>query len=152
MLNTDGKISMVTRFEDDDNIKLYIADGKHSIITINVAKEYPEDTNINMVAAYPSVLFKKPIFCGLINGTLPSGLVEYSYQLYNKYGNFSEISPSTKLIPLHTGNTEFNGLRTVSGFEQGTNTDKGVKIKIDLSDVENFDSVIVYRIMYTENG
>ena len=152
MLNTNGKISMVTRFEDDDNIKLYIADGKHSIITINVAKEYPEDTNINMVAAYPSVLFKKPIFCGLINGTLSSGLVEYSYQLYNKYGNFSEISPSTKLIPLHTGNTEFNGLRTVSGFEQGTNTDKGVKIKIDLSDVENFDSVIVYRIMYTENG
>lgn len=152
MLNTDGKISMVTRFEDNDNIKLYIADGKHSIITINIAKEYPEDTDINMVTAYPSVLFKKPIFCGLINGTLPSGLVEYSYQLYNKYGNFSEISPSTKLIPLHTGNTEFDGLRTVSGFEQGVNTDKGVKIKIDLSDVKNFDSVIVYRIMYTENG
>jgi hypothetical protein len=30
-------VSLVTRYEDDDNVKLYIADGKHPLMMINVA-------------------------------------------------------------------------------------------------------------------
>ena len=38
---SDGvdKLSAVCRFEDDDNVKVYVADGFHSIMVFNLAKD-----------------------------------------------------------------------------------------------------------------
>jgi hypothetical protein len=43
----DNKLSLVTRYEDEDNIKLYIADGEHPIMIVNLAKDYGNNTDIN---------------------------------------------------------------------------------------------------------
>ena len=149
----EGKLSLVTRWEDKDTVKLYLADGKNPLMVFNIMKDNGSD--INAVTSYPSVTFKKPVFCGLINGTLKAGLVEYSYQFYTKYGHQSEISPSTKLIPLHTGSIAVESNKYVDGYEMNTTTDKGVRIKINKpTDVDSagFTHIRVYRITYVENG
>ena len=143
----DNKLSLVTRYEDEDNIKLYIADGEHPIMIVNLAKDYGNNTDINQIISYPKAIFKKPIFCGLVSGSLKAGVVEYSYQFYNDGGNYSEISPSTKLISIHKGNAS-----NASGYPKDTITNRGVSLKFDLSENDNFDSLRIYRIMYTESG
>lgn len=149
----EGKLSLVTRWEDKDTVKLYLADGKNPLMVFNIMKDNGSD--INAVTSYPSVTFKKPIFCGLISGMLKAGLVEYSYQFYTKYGHQSEISPSTKLIPLHTGSIAPESNKCVDGYEMDKTTDKGVRIKINKpTDVDSagFTHIRVYRITYVENG
>ena len=151
-----NKPSLVTTWEDEDNVKVYIADGKNPLMSINIVEKNTETpTDIKYLTAFSPLVFKKPIFCGLISGKLKAGLVEYSYQFYTKHGHQSEISPSTRLIPLHTGNVDLSG--NVSGYEMGTTTDKGVRIQIDMPDVDvqtiyGYTHVKVYRITYVENG
>lgn len=145
----DKKLSLVTRYEDEDNQHLYIADGAGPLITIQLN---PKNTprKLNQVVSYPSVQFSKPIFCGLTDGNLKASIVSYSYQFYKQHGQQSEVSPSTKLIPLIKSNA---GNRS-TGYLSEENTDKGVKIRIDISDdiLEIFDKIKIYRISYIETG
>lgn len=152
--NFTNKLSLVTRWENDDNVKLYVADGEHPIMLFNLKQTYTTH-DINSVTAYPSVQFKKPVFCGLIGGQLKAGLIEYSYQFYTKHNHQSEISPSTKLIPLHNGPTNIDSANVIEGYEQDKVTNKGIRIKIlkpvDI-DSGGFDHIKVFRITYVENG
>ena len=153
-----NKPSLVTAWEDDDNVKLYIADGENPLMSINILKELGENeqpsSDIKYLTAYSSLVFTKPIFCGLISGKLKAGLVEYSYQFYTKHGHQSEISPSTRLIPLHTGNVDLQSTNNIAGYEQDAVTDKGVKIRINIPEISayGYDHIKVYRITYVENG
>ena len=83
---------------------------------------------------------------GLIDGTLKSGMVQYAYQLYNKHGIATDISPTTNLIPIINKNT-------LSGYAEGKTTNCGVRVGT-IYQTENgcFDRVRIYRIHYTENG
>lgn len=143
------KLSLVTRWEDDENKKLYIADGKGPIITIFLNKTC-QQKRISQIIAYPEALFKVPKFCGLIDGNLESGMYEYSYQYYIKHGQQTQISPSTKLIPLHNGALTVNSSNRIQGYEYGVKTNKGIKIKIPT--YSDFNRLIIYRIHYTEIG
>lgn len=155
------KVSVVARYEDSDNQKLYIADGRGPIMVvqltttdgeiINLTDEDP-DTDINDIMAYPSALLDVPKFSGLANGRLKAGVYQYSYQMYNKHGAASEISTPTKLIPLRKGNLAVNDSNKIEGYEQGKYTDKGINITIDLTDLQKFDSIRIYRILYEEAG
>ena len=118
------KLSLVTKYEDEYNQKLYIADGKGPVLVVqlNPKENVTETDDASQISAYPSVLFKKPIFVGFISGRLESGLVQYSYQFYNKYGQQSEISPATKLIPLGYQYGNYN-----KGYLEQDITDKGIR-------------------------
>lgn len=147
----DKRLSLVTRYEDEDNQKLYIADGVGPIIVIQL-KGYTED--FDQVVSYPSISLNKPVYCGLVNGSIKAAVVSYSYQLYKKYGQQSEISPSTKLIPLYKGAVTANDSNKVEGYLKDETSDKGVRLKIKLSDkdVQTFDKIKVYRVSYIETG
>jgi hypothetical protein len=97
-----NKISLVTKWESDDIIKLYIADGVHSIMSLNIKHDYRkqggEPNTISEISSVKSIILNKPIFAGLVTGQLKSGLVQYSYRLYENHGTVSDISPTTKLI------------------------------------------------------
>ena len=146
--NTDRvvgqKLSLVTSYEDNNNCKLYIADGKGPIIVVQLfsGKYY---TALEDVESYPSVTFTVPIYCGQIQGTLQGGVYSYSYQLYNKYSTQSEISPSTKPIPLRKGKNK--------GYRSDENTSCGIKIRIPTNDTfSKFEKIRIFRIRYVEVG
>ena len=149
--------SLVTRWEDEDNVKLYIADGKNPLMSINIVGEDRSHTDIKFLTNFSAFVFKKPIFKGLISGKLKAGLIEYSYQLYTKHGHQSEISPSTRLIPLYVGNTDMAAIDNIEGYEEGLVTDKGIRIEIPKLPTEvkseyGYTHIRVYRITYVENG
>nr|DAH29900.1 MAG TPA: stabilization protein [Caudoviricetes sp.] len=77
------KVSVTTRYEDEDIIKLYIADGINPILVFNIApsNESYIDSNmdIDKYKSYPKVLFSRPIFKGYISGNMKTSIVSYSY-------------------------------------------------------------------------
>lgn len=155
------KVSVVARYEDNDNQKLYIADGRGPIMVvqlttvdgeiINLTDEDP-DTDMDDVVAYPSALLDVPKFSGMASGRLKAAIYQYSYQMYNKHGATSEISTATKLISLRTGNITVQSSNKIEGYEQGKYTDKAIKISINLEGLLKFDSIRIYRISYEEAG
>lgn len=153
-LNYDNKLSIVSRWESDKVVKVYIADGKHPIIVINLLQNWDEDAEAGTLdgyTAYTKVNLLQPQFLGLTAGSLKSGLVQYSYQLYNKYGTYSEIAPATKLIPIGKNQLDTDG-KNISGYDQDTTTNTGVKIKIQLNDSDKFSNIYIYRITYVANN
>lgn len=150
-------ISINLRYESEHNIKLYMADGVHPLMSINIADDkyngnYNPDNNILSLYIYPQVQFKKPIFLGLTTGTLAAGLYQYSYQLYKKFGNGSEISPTTRLIPV-IDNVQYATGNDINGVKQDDNSGSGIRIRIPKSDSNSqLDRIKIYRIHYVQNG
>lgn len=157
-LNEDvRKLSTVVRYEDADNIKLYIADGKHSILVLNVA-DSADDYNANLngdidkIQSYPKIVFHRIEFLGFTSGSLKPSLVQYSYQLYNKNGVHSDISPATKLIPI-VKSYNWNDGKRAYGIEQGVESNMGVRLKFVVgSEASYMSNILVYRITYEQNG
>jgi hypothetical protein len=54
-----NKLSLVTRWEDDDNIKLYIADGEHELMVINLNGDVVY-TNIESITNTTTSRLSKP--------------------------------------------------------------------------------------------
>lgn len=138
------KFDVVTRYEDEDNIKLYIADGESAIMVLNIV-----DSSIMLteddISSFPSVYFSKPVFEGYVSGTLKSGLVQYSYRLYRKNSVYTSVSPSTALIQIYGQNDR--------GLLEGKESGRGVKLSINVGDKNNkFTHIIIYRIHYSING
>lgn len=148
-----NKISLVTKWESDNIVKLYIADGVHPIMSLNIIHDYrkqdDEPNSINEILSTSSLMLNKPIFVGLTSGKLVSGLVQYSYRLYKTHDNATEISPTTRLIQIGELTTSDN----ITGCEQGKVTDAGVRIEIPIEeDYKSFDKVEIFRIHYQVNG
>lgn len=152
-LSEKTKPSLVTRWEDEDNVKLYIADGEHPLMSINIMNNYGSDVDITNIQAYSSGLLLPPKFQGWTTGILKSGMVQYAYMLYQKHGKCTTLSPITKLIQL-PADAEAIG-KAVEGQEVDKETTCGVKLQIDIEDprINNyFDHILVYRIHYVTNG
>lgn len=138
------KFDVVTRYEDDDNVKLYIADGNNPIMCLNITEVYSSLLSEDDISSYPQVTFNVPKFEGYTSGTLKSGLVQYSYRLYKKNATYTDISPCTNLIPIYGVDGR--------GLLENEDSGRGVKISIDIEYTKNFDYIQIYRIHYSING
>ena len=148
-----NKISLVTKWESDDIVKLYIADGVHPIMSLNIRHNYCKQDNepnsINEILSSASLMLNKPIFVGLTSGKLKSGLVQYSYRLYKNHNNATEISPTTRLIQIG----DITSTDNVIGCEQDKVTTAGVVIEIPVEETyKSFDKIEIFRIQYVANG
>lgn len=156
-VNGVDKVSVVTRFETDENIKLYIADGEHYIFVFNIVDDtYNKDVSgdIDKIQIYPRHNFGKIFFTGLISGNLKPSVVQYSYRLYNNNGVSSEMSVPTRLIPIvYSKSGDFTDGNTIFGGNVDDEMGVGVSLRIKIqSDINFMDRILVYRIQYLENG
>lgn len=152
-----NSFSIVTRWEDSDNIKLYIADQVNPILVLNLAKDsYKEGQwSVELISSNPSSTLRPPKFDGLIAGNINSGIVSYAYRLFKKNGASSGMSVHTKLVPLidkpYGHDSSF-----VKGVKQGGKSGCGVQIKINIDqkilDENIYDRINIYRILYEEAG
>ena len=90
-----GPVSLVTRYEDEDNVKLYIADGKHALMQLNIT-EPTNSTDIKSISSSTEHTFDQLTVTNLSTGSLAPAVVQYAYVLYNKYGKSSQVSPLSK--------------------------------------------------------
>lgn len=149
-----NKLSMVTRWEDINNAKLYIADGKDSICILNMFKH--NGYSFEELRTFPTIKLNKFRFCGLTEGSLKSGQVQYSYQLYQKGGKVGQMSPPTNQIQISNKNNSTIDAKVLIGLEKQKASNSGVVLEVDIdADIINkqgLNSIKIYRIYYLEPG
>lgn len=150
------KFSTVINKEIEDVVKLYIADGDHQLMIINLMDdEYNSRITGNTDAIISNRLYpdNKIQINNVISGRLPTCQVQYTYRLYKKYGVFSKLAPLTNKIQIIDRNRNKE-----EGCAQNTKTSIGLSltipnVRITTMSVDHvFDHVQVYRLMYKNVG
>ena len=102
--NYPDKFSIQLNYESENNIKLYVADSLDPIMMFNITRQ-SEYNDLDKCYIYPKAPCQPPKFQGYIPGKLKYSMVSYSYMLYNKHGQHSDVSVACKQIPI--GNYNF---------------------------------------------
>lgn len=137
-------------YESENNIKLYLADSIHPIIVFNISNDFLYN-DLNKCLSYPEAVCKPPVFEEYVPGKIEFGVVSYCYQLYNRYGIHTGASIQCQQIPI--GNYDFDRKYVKCGGKQGTISNCGVKISIQIpSNYQHLDYIKVFRVQYTQNG
>jgi hypothetical protein len=142
-------ISTIARWEDSDNVKLYVADGVNTLRMFNITPVTDTTTaNENGITTGNADPINFGGFGSLvkIQGSLKPAIVQYAYILYTKYKGQSNVSPSSKPISLYS---------TKNNIDEGTMTgltDCGVHVTINECKTGSYDKIKLYRITYYEQG
>lgn len=144
-----NRLSIVGRKEGEDNIKLYIADGIHQILIMDVLNDDAIPTSINNIStnSYESLLPTK--ISDITYGSLKAGKNQYAFQLYSRYKQQTSMSPLSRLINVVNivdNFSEFNGAK------EGDYTNMGIKLKIQIPKDSNYDLIKIYRVYYQQNS
>jgi hypothetical protein len=145
--NVNNPIKAVGRYESEDVQKVYWCDGLNQNGFINIATTYTTES-ATLFTLTPQATLKSPQpYEVTTGGTLKSGTIYYTYQLYRSYGNITSMSSSSFGIPLSSKlNNELNNFR---GDEQGINTGNAVKIRFQDLDT-SFDRIKIYSIHFAD--
>ena len=142
------RFSVVINKELEDCIKLYIADGKHSVMCIDLLadSEYYGGLSEEHIISNHIFPTNRVKIEAKISGQLKTQQLQYTYRFYKKYGVASKLAPLTNKIQViddsrnkEIGNAE--NTKTAIGFK--------LSIKYDNNITKIFDHVQLYRISYT---
>lgn len=150
--NYPDKFSIQLNYESENNIKLYIADSLDPIIMFNITKDSIY-RDLDKCYIYPKAPCQPPKFQGYIPGKLKYSMVSYSYMLYNKHGQHSDVSVACKQIPIGNYNFVDNQNFIQSGGKLDAQSNSGTKISVQIKrDYVHLDKIKVFRIQYFQNG
>ena len=146
--NEIPKFSTVINKEVNGIIKLYIADGEHEIMVINVNSEF-DDYNLaqteNSLISNAYFPKNKITIINTISGQLPVGQVQYTYRFYKKYGIKSKLAPLTNKIQVIS-----SAKNKEQGNAENTTSSIGLQLGIEYDSqcATLFDKIQVFRIYY----
>ena len=145
-------ISAVLQYETDRVTNLYLADGVHKIMIINVVDtDYIKslrgaDGKINIDYISQNRYFpKKAIkYKAITSGQLKTSQVQYTYRFYKKYGVTSKLAPLSRKFQVINPSRD-----TEIGCSEDSITSVGLQLQIDVNEnISQFDRIQVYRIQY----
>lgn len=150
--NYPDKFSIQLNYESENNIKLYVADSLDPIMMFNITRQ-SEYNDLDKCYIYPKAPCQPPKFQGYIPGKLKYSMVSYSYMLYNKHGQHSDVSVACKQIPIGNYNFVDNQNFIQSGGKLDAQSNSGIKISVQIkSEYIHLDKIKVFRIQYFQNG
>ena len=142
----DGKtkpLSLVTRWEADDNIKLYIANGITELLVINIAETNQGSDFDTVFQSTKTILFPPQVsVTEQIGATIPGVTLQYAYVIYKKRGQASSVSLLSKVVTIPKDATH--------GYESEQYTAKIVNVTLPTDVVGKY--VKLYRIAYSKAG
>lgn len=141
-----NKLSTVLNYESEDDIKLYIADGEHQILVINILGKTVYNT-LSSITNASNTWLHQPIIKQVITGTLKPALVQYSYQLYQNHGISTSMSPLSK-TGVVAQKDQPNGI----SYDKKSNVGFQVEVQVEESINNKYDRIKLYRIEYQQNG
>ena len=149
---TTGKyaLSGVTRWEADNNVKLYLTDntGKHNMFLLNIDYEHwpsTVPTDIKMISGYINSSLKAPeISISEAYGKLKPARVQYAYRLYRYGGAATQLSALSNIISLYKSDTE--------GYQYGESAARAIDVKMYTANDLNLTRLQLYRITYEQMG
>lgn len=149
--NIPDKLSTVLYKELENVIKLYIATGETPLIILRVDKEtnLQQGTPVDCVINNRIVPENRVYIDEVISGRLKTQQVQYTYRLYNKYANTTQLAPLTNKIQVIDGSRSKE-----NGNAEDTETSLGFKLIIKEDDKywNYFQYIQVYRLSYIKQG
>ena len=145
-------LSLVTRWESDDNVKLYIADGIHQLMYINVrdkddSGQIITTEGIQQLSGTTETFLNQPsASISNAKGTIGAVKVQYAYRLYKLGGSSTKISPLSKLIVLYK--TENQGYETSTDGIIRTQNAIDVTIPAVPQEASECTNLQIFRISY----
>jgi len=138
-------ISITSNWEDDDNIKIYIADGEKPIKYINVSPSHDELNYKTRMMTDESLRHHSHIkVLDLVKGNLQSGNVCYIVRPFVKNGHVGLASIRSSMVSLFPSDDE----NYTEGGKVSENSGKGVKIKYWVP--SQYTNIQLYRILYKD--
>lgn len=145
-LEIENNVSIITNFESNDISKVYITDSNSAIKAFNIqepiAEEISDPTYFDIVPGAILAPFK---LIELVSGTLPSGMIQYCYQLFKTNGNETTTSSLSAKIPITALSTS---TKTTNGSASNTVTNKGCRLQATAFNDGRFDRLRVISIQY----
>lgn len=162
-LDETPNISIVANYESDDVIKIYFTDGKSSVKALNISPSYDRYVSgselvdsagniLNTLALdiTPGCELPPFSFVSMGIGSLPSGMVQYCYQLFNLRGSETTTSPLSELIHLTSSATNQDSQNYMGSYmEESSN--KSCSLKTNLI-TKDFERCRILRILYVSNN
>ena len=165
----DKPITIISRYETANIIKIYWSDGNEGIRVANIAPDSIA-TNLLLHNSYTRIrnssisnfnrianFTPNPIlFLEYQSGKFNAGIVQYAYRLYNINGNETLFSPTSSLIPISDSNMtslkELHGMDT-SGQAVDVFSNKSILCSFNIlsADVASFDRVEIVSLFYTSD-
>lgn len=145
-------VSAVLQYETDDVVNLYIADGEHKIMIINVKdikyikslRDENGEINIDLISQNRYFPKNAATYKAVISGQLKTSQVQYTYRFYKKYGVTSKLAPLSRKYQVINPSRD-----TEVGCAEDTVTSIGLQLEIVASEkIDQFDRLQVYRIQY----
>lgn len=160
-LNKTPRISIVGNYESDSNIKVYFTDGNSAIKVLNIVDDRYSfgsdlvDSNGNIlnplaVDITPGATLPPFKIVDLTAGNLPSGVVQYCYQLFNLHNSETTLSPLSELVHLTQSSTNQNS-QSYMGAYPNTSSGKACVIETPLI-TKDFQKCRIISIRYTSNN
>lgn len=151
-------MSIVTNFESVENIKVYFTDGLSQIKVVNIAdiNRYTVDLADNsgvlldntILDTTPGAVLVPFELQSLTVGSLPVGMVQYCYQLFNVRSNETATSPLSSLIHLTQSASNINN-QDYKGSPADTNSGKACVLKTIVTNY--YDKCRIIRVLYKAN-
>lgn len=145
-------ISAVLQYETDRVTNLYLADGKHKIMIINVVdtdyikslRDVDGKINIDYISQNEYFPKKAIKYKAVTSGQLKTSQVQYTYRFYKKYGVTSKLAPLSRKFQVINPSRD-----TETGCSEDSITSIGLQLEIDINEnISQFDRIQVYRIQY----
>lgn len=136
-------------YENDDCIKIYFTDHHNYLRHFNTSDPNGFALDPGILDVLGDVSFSKPTLYSIGTGSLPCGVIYYTYKQYNKYGGETNFSPTSGPIPLGIGS--IYGSNDYA-FRGGTNTESsGKSVTIEISGLDRkYNNIQIYSILYVD--
>lgn len=153
-------LCVVADYESSTNVHIYFTDGDSMVKTTNVRSDkFITDSKYivngilndpNILDLTPTAKLAPPVFTGLTAGSLESGTVTYCYQLFHVRGSETVGSSLSPMIHLTSSNTS-EGSQAYKGVRPDQNSNKAVKLTLNIGGNYSFDKCRLIRIHYKNN-
>lgn len=145
-------LSLVTRWETDNLVKLYIADGEHQLMYININDSRFQNID-NPIEGFDNIyaIVEEPLDALSVKvsesvGTIPPAKVQYAYRYYKLGGAATQLSPLSNILALYKSQNE--------GYPfDEEHSNKAVDITIpDSPSPDWLNRIQIFRIVYRQIG
>lgn len=145
-LELENNVSIVCNYESINVSKIYITDANSTIKSINIQNIIEEDiTDPTYFDLLPGCVLAPFKLLELVSGSLPSGMIQYCYQLFKTNGSETITSSLSAKIPIT--NTSIS-TKLTNGSPENTITNKGCRLQATAFNDGRFDRIRIISIQY----
>lgn len=126
--------------------KVYFTDGYNVLRQFNAYQENLMGLSPDSFSIVPNSSLSAPVYYETLTGGLyESGIVQYTYRLYNRYGTTTRFAPLSRIIYITDKNEGEQHSTDYYGSPENTATGKAIRVAISIDDF-SYDSIQIVSV------